>query len=445
MTYAAETFSDLTAFQAPALRPGLFRKIVIGATVVGFGIVAGAWTITTLSAAWVVTASWMDGPAVNGKAAVENLHLYASLGRYREPRYSSAPASTSASLLSNSIIAPLDGLTSIARSPAPFGALAVTGRLKAPVAPSSSVIRGAGFARLAELMAIPQPVPRPVQPAANNLGQTAAAAPLPPLRPNAESAPSTLPPLPPRDPFRQRQAEAANQASRWPVRPILPAPAHSIARPESLAPAKAARYPSRMRMAAVAPEEAPAPAPRRARPRPAPVAAVAPPPDSRNPLQRFFDAFTQGPRSNVSPGSNFAASYGSRTAVYDIAAHTVYLPNGERLEAHSGLGALKDNPRYVFAKDRGPTPPHVYDLALRRRLFHGVQALRLNPVGGGAMYGRVGLLAHSYMLGPNGDSNGCLSFRQYPQFLRAYLSGQINRIVVVPHLGSQPGQRFASN
>ena len=55
----------------------------------------------------------------------------------------------------------------------------------------------------------------------------------------------------------------------------------------------------------------------------------------------------------------------SRTAVYDISAHTVYLPGGERLEAHSGLGEMLDNPRYVNAKDRGPTPPNVYDLALR--------------------------------------------------------------------------------
>src|ERR1019366_2639331 len=37
----------------------------------------------------------------------------------------------------------------------------------------------------------------------------------------------------------------------------------------------------------------------------------------------------------------------SRTAVYDIAAHTVYLPNGQRLEAHSGLGDKLDDPRYV--------------------------------------------------------------------------------------------------
>jgi len=126
----------------------------------------------------------------------------------------------------------------------------------------------------------------------------------------------------------------------------------------------------------------------------------------------------------------------SRTAVYDISAHTVYLPGGERLEAHSGLGEMLDDPRYVNARDRGPTPPNVYDLALRGELFHEVRAIRLNPVGGDSMFGRDGILAHSYMLGPNGQSNGCVSFKDYPAFLHAYLRGEFDRLVVVPHLGN---------
>jgi hypothetical protein len=51
----------------------------------------------------------------------------------------------------------------------------------------------------------------------------------------------------------------------------------------------------------------------------------------------------------------------SRTAVYDIAARMVYLPNGRRLEAHSGLGSFLDDPRYINVKARGPTPPNVYN------------------------------------------------------------------------------------
>ncbi len=119
------------------------------------------------------------------------------------------------------------------------------------------------------------------------------------------------------------------------------------------------------------------------------------------------------------------------TAVYDVAAHTVYLPNGTRLEAHSGLGDRLDDPRHVNERMRGATPPNVYELEPREQLFHGVQALRLKPVGGGDIYGRTGLLAHTYMLGPNGDSNGCVSFKNYNAFLQAFQNGEVKRLVVV--------------
>ena len=134
-------------------------------------------------------------------------------------------------------------------------------------------------------------------------------------------------------------------------------------------------------------------------------------------------------------------------AVYDISARTVTLPGGERLEAHSGLGAWLDDPRYVHARMRGATPPGTYDLTMRERLFHGVRALRLNPVGGSAaIFGRAGLLAHTFMLGPNGDSNGCVSFRNYDRFLQAYLRGEIRRLVVVAGNGQDrlPGGRWFS-
>jgi hypothetical protein len=72
---------------------------------------------------------------------------------------------------------------------------------------------------------------------------------------------------------------------------------------------------------------------------------------------------------------------------------------------------------------------------MRESLFHGVQALRLNPVGGeGKIHGRTGLLAHTYMLGPNGDSNGCVSFKDYNRFLQAYRNGTVKRLVVVAKL-----------
>jgi hypothetical protein len=132
----------------------------------------------------------------------------------------------------------------------------------------------------------------------------------------------------------------------------------------------------------------------------------------------------------------------SRTAIYDITAQAVYLPNGERLEAHSGLGAFMDDPSYAHKKNRGATPPNTYELTLRESLFHGVQAIRLTPVNEANMFDRDGILAHSYMLGPSGQSNGCVSFRDYPKFLRAYLRGEIDRIVVVPRL-TRPSEFFA--
>ena len=126
--------------------------------------------------------------------------------------------------------------------------------------------------------------------------------------------------------------------------------------------------------------------------------------------------------------------YDRQTAVYDISAHMVYLPDGTKLEAHSGLGSSLDDPRSANIRMRGVTPPHLYDLKPRESLFHGVAALRLTPVGGeDSIYGRSGLLAHTYMLGPNGDSNGCVSFRDYGAFLNAYHQG-VRRLAVVAHL-----------
>ncbi|MBR1280972.1 DUF2778 domain-containing protein [Bradyrhizobium sp. AUGA SZCCT0177] len=129
-----------------------------------------------------------------------------------------------------------------------------------------------------------------------------------------------------------------------------------------------------------------------------------------------------------------ALGYDNVTAVYDISARTVYMPNGVKLEAHSGLGGLMDNPASVSMRMVGATPPNVYDLKPREKLFHGVAALRMTPVGDADTLGRTGLLVHSYLLGPNGDSNGCVSIKEYDKFLQAYRNGQVKRLVVVPSL-----------
>jgi Protein of unknown function (DUF2778) len=136
--------------------------------------------------------------------------------------------------------------------------------------------------------------------------------------------------------------------------------------------------------------------------------------------------------SQQDPTKGGQAPYDLTTAVYDISAKMVYLPDGSKLEAHSGLGDHLDDPRSENVKMRGVTPPHIYELKPREALFHGVPALRLNPIGGSeAIHGRDGLLAHTFMLGPNGDSNGCVSFRDYSAFLDAYKNKGIRKLAVV--------------
>jgi Protein of unknown function (DUF2778) len=133
-------------------------------------------------------------------------------------------------------------------------------------------------------------------------------------------------------------------------------------------------------------------------------------------------------------------------AYYDISAGVVYMPNGEKLEAHSGIGKMRDNPAYVHVKMKGPTPPGTYKVTMRESLFHGVAAVRLTPVNGVAPHGRDGLLAHSYLLRNRGDSHGCVAFEEYPRFLKAFKRGEISHMVIVKSMKgfSAPKRTFAS-
>jgi hypothetical protein len=204
-------------------------------------------------------------------------------------------------------------------------------------------------------------------------------------------------------------------------------------KPETRAKATGVLPPAPVPLPVPRPAEDQAPRPAQERP-PAKVAALpAPVEDGRSFLDRLLSVLPSAPvPADLAPG----------TAVYDISARMVYLPNGERLEAHSGLRESLDDPSQVKVRMRGPTPPGTYELTEREKLFHGVRALRLNPVGGSAaVHGRAGLLAHTYLLGPNGDSNGCVSFKDYNRFLQAYLNGEVRRLVVVG--GSGSSQKFA--
>lgn len=158
--------------------------------------------------------------------------------------------------------------------------------------------------------------------------------------------------------------------------------------------------------------------------RPQEALAYAPQPTMESPVEKLFGIVRQMAAPTQPTGG---------TAVYKITEHTVYLPDGTKIEAHSGLGHMRDNPQFQHVRMRGPTPVHVYNLSWRERPFHGVKAIRLTPLGGtGAIHNRDGLLAHTYMLNPQGASNGCVSFRDYTPFQRAFERGEIRQLAVVP-------------
>lgn len=157
----------------------------------------------------------------------------------------------------------------------------------------------------------------------------------------------------------------------------------------------------------------------------------------------YFDFFRN---LFVSPDhtANVMLAANPKTAIYDIQRRIVYLPNGDKLEAHSGYGKFMDDPESVDRKNLGVTPPNVYTVTFREKLFHGVRALRMTPVGTGKMYGRAGILAHSYMLGDDGQSNGCVSIKDYDRFLQAYEKGAFNQIIVVRSVDDTSPSRVAS-
>src|SRR6516225_6152557 len=183
----------------------------------------------------------------------------------------------------------------------------------------------------------------------------------------------------------------------------------------------------------------------RPRPATAPQIVSAAPPDRPSIfatiLQKLFGkpapvklAYAATDDGGVGVGQIAAGGNDRWTAIYDISAHTVYMPDGTQLEAHSGLGDRLDDPRHADERMHGVTPPNIYGLRLREAPFHGVRALRMIPEDEDKTFGRAGLLAHTYMLGPNGDSNGCVSFKNYDAFLQAYLRNDVKRLAVVTHL-----------
>ena len=101
-------------------------------------------------------------------------------------------------------------------------------------------------------------------------------------------------------------------------------------------------------------------------------------PSSHGSMLSYASADTSSITGSLSRAQNSqlggSPPYDLDTAVYDISAHTVYLPDGTRLEAHSGKGSRIDDPKSASVRMQGVTPPHMYELTPRESLFHGVAA-----------------------------------------------------------------------
>jgi hypothetical protein len=402
----------------------LFPRTVPGASALAFSLLACAWALPRIP---------FGAPHAAQTPVVA-----------QAPVVASAPKAIANAAVANPFGAVLVDLRSRARSASAALARRVPAAESLPAAPlvlSVPAVPATIAKRLADITPLPPRRSDELKP-----GAAATVSPIPgisALRLGEASFENT--PLPPRrsEEFASDPAPAADNA------PTAPSVVHAENAPENLpAPPRrpdelsANQNPPPVRLSA---REA-----ARQRREARTVVAAAPPADNRGFLEKLFGGGapqTSSPALGYAPAeggvttaargivsmSSPTARYDQFTAVYDISAHTVYLPNGQRLEAHSGLGSMLDDPRSVTQKMRGATPPTVYALTPREQLFHGVQALRLTPLGGN-VYGRAGLLAHTFMLGPHGDSNGCVSFRNYQAFLQAYQSGVIRRLAVVASL-----------
>src|SRR5579884_410095 len=381
MTFAATPASGVTASQPRAIalaarRPPIGRGVAIGlGTATSTCLLGGAATVT---AAWMIAVALGGAPHLGGRTplALERAALLQSRAAF----VSTAIAE----------LAPAD---EAADTSAPFPPPPLSQRGKGPrldatgaILPISAVV-SASFS-VFDPAPLGGDAPRftgslGAQPASTRFARAGAAVPLPAPRPDGLREP----PL--------RAAAAPTRSSLAQVAEATPAPTKSSLQ----------------------------------------VADATPGPDNSSFLGRLLHRLLPQQRPDAAAA---LAAADSHTAIYDIEAHTVYMPDGSRLEAHSGLGEHMDDPRAIDKKARGPTPPNVYDLVWRDGLFHGVRAIRLNPVNDSKMYGRDGILAHPYMLGPSGQSFGCVSFKDYAEFQRAFKNGEVDRLGVVPHLDGKP-------
>ncbi|MEJ2626023.1 MAG: DUF2778 domain-containing protein [Pseudolabrys sp.] len=396
MTDTAAFFGDVALFGSRGSAYGEIRVLVrglVGSATMGVAAVAavgaGAAIATTVGI-------WMVGVALSGNSHLQIRTSVGPAGLALADMAAYAPSSFEAKWARTGAMMPATARAAAARRAAALAARStVAPPANSPIAPSRVATEKPVSAKtVADTKAADTKV---AETKADDLGWTFGA-PKAGVLPNPQSDHKNDPTTIEKETKKSVQAHRQTAALTPPAAPI-PLP---LVRPAGLAAAQAKPQP---------------------KPEPKYKAASLPPAEK-----------PETPKAPALPGSD------GRTALYDISGHTVYLPDGTRLEAHSGIGHRKDNPHYVKVRMRGPTPPNLYNLTLRRRLFHGVRAIRLNPVNKSKMFGRDGMLAHTYMLGPSGQSNGCVSFKHYNKFLRAFRKGEIDRMVVVRNLDEAPAQ-----
>ena len=437
MTCRATTFPGVTAFDRRVFGATDYRRAVRRGVVIGLGTVSAAGVaagVVTVTAAWIMAVALGGAPHLKARpllalqtVALQTAALTESSGRLVGTMIAGVPPSSGDSADAG----PFRSAHAV-KGDSERLAIAVSAAgdpADAAPFPSAHALKG-DAERVAVLDAAvgdsgdaaPFPAADAVKGDAERVVLADAAAEvtgaLPP--PDRSSAPAHNTLSPPARPAARPQSAARRETARPPAKPIL----QQVADADPSSTASFSLF-QKDGLSERASNNSAAPAL-------PPLAYAAPSPPSviSNVFPKHLTPQPAGPATAL-PGAD------SRTAIYDIAAHTVYLPDGTRLEAHSGLGSRLDDPHYVNEKDRGPTPPNVYDLALREESFHGVRALRLNPVGDSKMFGRDGILAHTYMLGPSGQSFGCVSFKDYEAFLKAFERGAVDRLVVVPRLDSK--------
>ena len=103
---------------------------------------------------------------------------------------------------------------------------------------------------------------------------------------------------------------------------------------------------------------------------------------------------------------NIAGRYDQWTAVYDISAHKVYLPDGSVLPFRPRQRARRSG--VTPTNVQGSTPVNVYDLKPRETLLHGVEAIRLDPSGRVPRARPQRLFGPHLHAWPQWDSFGCV-------------------------------------